>query len=322
MKHLSLLLLSSILATQAHAAVYGFDDRREAGNDPQMSEIARSTAMMISPVYYTTNAKGLIDLNIPTLDSPDGSANVCSDERFAKQPAGQLACTGFLIAPDLLVTAGHCTVNFGAVENASTAFCDSFTWLFDFKVKPDGTVQTKDIPQENMVRCKTVISAKLTNDYDQATDHFTFHEDYALIQLEHAMPGRTPLTLAPTITPGAALSMVGYSSGLPVKSTHMGRVTDNTPTSYFHGNLSALGGDSGAPVFNAKNEVVGILIRSFPDPDFTDSNEVGHPELTCSRVNICDINMKNCKTNDRGDHPYGSDIERINVISDLLKARQ
>ena len=50
---------------------------------------------------------------------------LCKNEKFLNQPSGA-NCTGFLIAEDKLLTAGHC-VSFDSD-------CEEFYWVFDLKL--------------------------------------------------------------------------------------------------------------------------------------------------------------------------------------------
>src|SRR6202012_5378335 len=90
----SLLTLAAVLmaAPLANAIVFGSDNRQEVIQNPVMKELARPTAMMISPVYMTNLSPGHERLDFPLLKDPDG-IGVCEDERFSSQPVFPLACT-------------------------------------------------------------------------------------------------------------------------------------------------------------------------------------------------------------------------------------
>ena len=47
--------------------------------------------------------------------------NLCKEERFREQPIGAF-CSGFLVGPDLIVTAGHCIKNSNDLANTRFVF--------------------------------------------------------------------------------------------------------------------------------------------------------------------------------------------------------
>ena len=69
--------------------------------------------------------------------------------------------------------------------------------------------------------------------------------------------------------------MIGFPSGLPCKVAANAKVSQNTDTFVFTGNLDTYGGNSGSPVFNlTTHEVEGILVRGGEDFEFV-TNTLG-----------------------------------------------
>src|ERR1039458_1781621 len=71
--------------------------------DPSIRAETDSVAAMFDTADVTDNAKmcflpGIVLGNVE---------NLCSSERYILQPAGA-RCTGFVVAPDIIATAGHC----------------------------------------------------------------------------------------------------------------------------------------------------------------------------------------------------------------------
>src|SRR5690606_25377246 len=64
-------------------------------------------------------------LSQKVLQATQNNVTFCSSERFTEQPNPGM-CSGFLIAPDLIATAGHCVT----LDN----FCEEYEWVFDYKV--------------------------------------------------------------------------------------------------------------------------------------------------------------------------------------------
>ena len=308
-------------AAPARATVFGVDQRREAIlGDARARSLAKATALMVSPVYLAKSASGQnkLDLDFPTLSA---NADVCTDQPFAMQPVSPVTCTGFLIAPDLLLTAGHCAVHFGETADEATPFCTSFHWLFDYQADAAGKVQTKEVASSRFVPCKKILYAIHEYDYDGNTDFYTFKRDFAIVQLERPVLDREPIQLAKEDAKlGELLDMVGYPAGLPVKHTGSSSVTDASHVNFVRANLDSFAGNSGSPVFASGSRAVsGILVRTFPDADFAPAQA----PRTCQVSNTCDEDGKNCavpQANTR--YPMGAHVQRISDVLAALRARK
>ena len=79
---------------------------------------------------------------------------LCEREKFTKQPTASINCTGFLVAEDLLLTAGHCMVNWGEARDSVTPQCSDFHWLFDYELDEKGEVNLENFPKENLLNVK------------------------------------------------------------------------------------------------------------------------------------------------------------------------
>jgi hypothetical protein len=194
--------------------------------------------------------------------APDGAISMptygekkhlCKTERFYDQPAGAF-CSGFLVSPDAIVTAGHC------ITNASD--CSAAKFVFGYSVKKEGAYPSKAEPGETY-GCASIISRQYTD----------WKGDYALIKLDRPVTGHIPLALnrADSITEGAGLVIIGHPSGMPLKVAGDATVRGVYPE-FFIANLDSFGGNSGSAVFNAKTrQVEGILVRG--DIDFTQKGD-------------------------------------------------
>jgi V8-like Glu-specific endopeptidase len=311
----AILLLVFLLITgfSAKASVFGEDDRHYVTKSSKFATLGSSTAVAVISHNQQKSPTG--NINIMT-DRLDGL--LCKDERFSSDPSLSYACTGFLIAPDILITAGHCQVNIGEVRNKADGYCEIFDWLFDYQKSADGTVQTEEISPEKIYRCKQTIYA--------VVEEKPPYRDFAIVQLARPVRDRFPLTLAKTgVQTREPLSMIGYPMGSPMKSADNAQVIYNNPsTSAFVTNLDAFEGNSGSPVFNSKNEVVGILIGGTPS-----MSTITDPVNKCDRVNRCDNDGKNCLLPDldpkripKSFQVVGSDVQRIAPVIEILRGQK
>lgn len=169
---------------------------------------------------------------------------VCSDERFAQQKVLPV-CTGFLIAPDTLLTAGHCVTN--------QSQCRDYVWVFDY------IDSTKEILKKDVYGCKHVI------DQQFGTTFFNV-KDYALIKLDRKSE-REPMDLRKrgSVNRGDSVAVIGHPSGLPLKIADNATVKKNYLFT-FKTNLDTFAGNSGSPVINVSEGVVeGILVQGADD---------------------------------------------------------
>ncbi|MFN8369650.1 MAG: serine protease [Bacteriovoracaceae bacterium] len=185
---------------------------------------------------------------------------VCPTERFAQEHTGMM-CSGFLVAPDLLVTAGHCI--------REQAACDQAIWVFEYQ--KDGSPITLD----QVVRCKEIV--------EQVLDPVTLKLDYAVIRLDRKVLNRKPLAFRKEgkINEHEDVLVIGHPMGLPQKIADGANLRENVEPTYFTANLDTYGGNSGSPVFNANTGVVeGILVEGEMDLTVDETN-------LCYKSNVC-----------------------------------
>jgi V8-like Glu-specific endopeptidase len=273
---------TSFASTPRFDVIYGQDNRQDVieSQDSALVELSKSTAAMISSDNLKTS-KGEIRIQAQTLQE----RGICANERFSKQMAAA-NCSGFLVAPNILVTAGHCI--------KSEKDCKSYNWVFDYKVDfaEQGVVT---VPKSSVYTCKRIISQSL----DQTTK-----DDYAVIELSRKVTNRRPLSFRRKgkIEVGTALAVIGHPTGLPTKIADGANVRA-LQTKFFVANLDTYGGNSGSAVFNTKTgEVEGILVRG-------ENDYVYDYNLGCQISNVC--------TNDgcRGeDVTYITNIEALSKL--------
>jgi len=278
---MTVLFNAHAFARDIEKVVYGDDNRMDVyqSTNGLYKTLAGSTAAMISNSSLSVNGN-TVTVNGGTLMG-DG---ICADERFAKQMTAA-NCSGFLVAPNLLVTAGHCI--------QSMTDCESYSWVFDYS-NTTGENAAWAIDKKNVYSCVEIISRTL----DDGTDN-----DFALVRLDRATD-RTPLKFRKNgkVDTKAGLVVIGHPSGLPTKIADGAFIRSNKNKYYFQANLDTYGGNSGSAVFNAKSgEVEGVLVRGERD-------YVLDSVQNCYRSKIC--KMDECR---------GEDVTRITNIEALKK---
>ena len=146
--------------------IYGKDYRQEPHHVPSLwRDKSRSVAAQIHN-YYLTPKGDFYQLSSKNYWK---TQSYCQDEKFYGQPL-LARCSGFLIASDLIITAGHCHSG-----------CPYYVWVFDYNINSD----ISSIPRQNVYNCKSSI---LFHPSGQ------FNEGFSLIHLNRPVPPhRKPL---------------------------------------------------------------------------------------------------------------------------------
>lgn len=260
--------------------IYGEDNRKDVFESTNASfiELSKSTAAMIKGSNLKLLNNNEVEITASTLQQ----RGICAKERFSQQISAA-NCSGFLVADNKLVTAGHCI--------RSEADCMNFKWVFDYRV--DHSEQAAvNVPQTSVYSCKKIISRSL----DSVTK-----DDYAFIELDRKVLDRQPLKVRKggKIEKGASLVVIGHPTGLPTKIADGANVR-SLQGKFFVANLDTYGGNSGSAVFNVETEEVeGILVRG-------ETDYVLNSTLGCQVSNVC--SSDGCR---------GEDVTYIGNVSGL-----
>lgn len=222
---------------------YGEDDRLDLCQveDENILKLADSTvALFESADLIPDPPNKQFGLGTEPLGKSKG---LCPEERFYDQEAGA-TCSGFLVAPDLVMTAGHCLMS---ITCARTRF------VFGFAIRKDGG-SPKTAPTSEVYSCAKILDSRFARKRKDP--------DWALVKLDRPVEGHAPLALDKTgkIVEGTPLFIIGYPTGLPAKVSGGATVIDASFRDYFIADLDTYDGNSGSPVFSAQTRlVVGIL---------------------------------------------------------------
>lgn len=257
MKFVTLLLIGTFLTAcspsanipisnllTGEAVLYNGDSRTEVVHEGQTYKLAQATAVLFESRKLETSTEPTA-WSLKT-DPLKDHVPLCQDENFLEQPSLGF-CTGVLIAPDKVLTAGHCFNHHNTCNKTQLSFGWSLT-----------KAQQKNIPTSEVYNCKEILQHK--NSIPQGID-------YAIIQLDRAVSGATPVQIAKEslLKKGDSLLSLSHPYGIPLKKD-LGQVLEDNPNkNLFKVAVDTFSGSSGSPLFNVHGELVGILSMGMED---------------------------------------------------------
>lgn len=283
-----ILIFTALFSSQAWAVIYGSDDRQDIHHVPHLRSAASSIAVTVPKIFIKPHDTQTFRVeDVGTFGTSSGT-QACSSERFADQPVFDVGtCTGFLVDEKHLVTAGHCILPNGIVDNdLKHPFCESFSWYFDFNTAAGPQSTQQIIKKKNLYRCVRVVRAE-TIQLDSTGANPG--NDFAILELDRRVEGATALKLSKAqVALKQRIFTIGHPFGLPAKFSGLAPIHTNTSAYEFNANLDTFGGNSGSPVFDTSKNVVGILVGGHPvDLSFDHRKK-------CSRLNHCDASGSKC----------------------------
>jgi len=233
--------------------IYGEDDRLDEFqvNDPLILTAGDATVLIAEREALADNRDGTFSLN--TLSFAElyfdyEGRPLCAQEPFRAQPSVGY-CTGFLVAPDIVATAGHCITN--------SEECSRVVFIFGY-VMVDKAKAVLRFPASEVYFCSGIIARK-----EAAAD-------WALVRLDRPVVDHPCLAVrrSGSVPDGQQLVVIGHPEGLPRKYAGGPKTTvrENKQPDFFQANLDAYGGNSGSPVLAWPSmQVEGILVRGLKD---------------------------------------------------------
>ncbi len=244
------------IGTKGDSLYYGEDDRRDyytltetiSAENELKKKLTDATVLLTARGELIEQEDGSYLLRVD--EFMQGSLPPCEDEKFKNQHIGGW-CSGFMVGPDLIATAGHCGETDFDIQNTA--------YVFGFRVSGPDDQGTTVFTADQVYFGKELVAHDLS-----ATG------DFAIVRVDRTItaPGAAPLELRKSgrIGLGENLGVIGYPSGLPVKIAFGDETVvrrDEDP--WLIGNLDTYGGNSGSAVFNKDGLVEGILVRGAQD---------------------------------------------------------
>ncbi|HBE88603.1 MAG TPA: hypothetical protein DDW67_05620 [Elusimicrobia bacterium] len=232
--------------------IYGPDGRLDFY---QVSDPVEKAALGSAVSMFRLNAGLLPDGGYYRLTGRtlgDTYSGLCPGEPFYDQPVGAV-CSGTLIAPDLVLTAGHCMAENPGLPDK----CAATRFAFGFSLAAPGA-PLRLIPAEEVYSCK-----------EKVLYSYSGGRDYAVIRLDRPVSGHEPAALQFSLpAPGAPIFSIGGPYGLPLKVLEGATVRRTYDDGQFIlTDIDSSGGNSGGGIFSAESgRLMAVHVHS-NDPD-------------------------------------------------------
>jgi V8-like Glu-specific endopeptidase len=258
----------SFIGGGMNKAIYGSNNifATHKIQDPHKRVLAQSTALMIS--RYLIQPAFVDGLYMMGSNKLKMKAPVCDDNPW-KEYNALGTCSATLVAPDKLLTAGHCI-------SKHAWDCVQKSYVFDARQDFYTNSKMQYFTEDQIYHCKSVIAHKL----DANTGM-----DYAIVQLDRKV-SRTPINLYSyeKSEEKEGIFMIGHPLGLGSMTSDTGAVRSVEDENFYVGAIDSFAGNSGAPVFKSDSlSITGMLVRG--EEDFTWNNE-----KRCFNFKICGEN--------------------------------
>ena len=250
--------VSQIAGAYRPTVIYGDDDRLDYYQVTDVAWQAKADSTVALIRSSSLDTQGPVT-NIKSVHYGQ-SMGLCVSEPYYEQETAAF-CSGFLLSPDTIVTAGHCI--------RSQESCASTKFVIGFRLEAAG-VQPRQVASDQVYSCATLVHSVAS----------PTGEDFAVVKLDRAVTQVQPLAFRQSgaLALDDALTVIGHPTGLPLKVAG-GATVRTMGAEFLVANLDTYGGNSGSAVFNTvTGEVEGVLVRGETDFVYKDG---------CRKSNKC-----------------------------------
>ncbi len=244
--------------------VYVSDSRKEITqiSDAKVLTNSKSNVALIGNEYIHQNGNSVTLSGTPLT----AQFNLCPGQKYAEQQS-IANCTGILISPKYVLTAGHCL-------NEDT--CNNYKMVFDFKndsqhFSPES--ENYNIPAANLFSCKKIAA--------RVSEPGWTKQDYTIIELDRPVTGRASVKFATrSLKEAAGIYTLGYPLGVALKYAH-GRIREDMNSNTYKAAIDTFAGNSGSPVYDEQTHtLIGLLSGGEGDMAY-------NPQYGCNMVKVC-----------------------------------
>jgi V8-like Glu-specific endopeptidase len=226
--------------------IYGTDDRTDVSRT-EWQAVAASSSVALVPVESLVYRGEWVDLTGAPLGSTLG---LCSDEPFWEGRT-VAKCSGVLIAPDLVLTAGHCF--------RGPSACKDLAIVFDYQSsQPEKVVR---VSEHAVYGCREVVAR------GQPKSESERWHDFAIVRLDRPAGDRKPAKIShERWLPGEQVFVIGNPLGLPTLLDLGARTTfTDDAGKYSFVTADTYGGSSGSPVFDDERLLRAVVVAGRED---------------------------------------------------------
>lgn len=295
-------LASGEISRTASELIYDEDGRcnvRDCASDMFLELGLGVTVAIIPKERLQLLPDGGVDVAVSSLR---GTYQFCDvDIPFGQEPV-LAECSGVLVAPDLVLTAGHC------VDSAEQ--CASHYVVFNYAVNREGALMLR---ASDIFECGEVLAREVSE--WGATEVY----DHALLRLasEARRRRRVRVRTSPLET-GESVVLLGNGQGLPTKIDEGVVISPGEKArDFFAAQIDNFEKGSGSPVFDLDGRLLGIAVRGGVDYDTKDTcyriRRVEGASGLSEHISYADTALR------RASLSSGVDVPALDVILDELR---